>query len=82
MADWRNPIAGNNEIVRRVRLIEMREALGLTRNALADKLSLHRGYVSRVEEGLRNPSLEIMIRWSKFLDCSLDVFSVDASRAA
>ena len=82
MADWRNPIAGNNEIVRRVRLIEMREALGLTRNALADKLSLHRGYVSRVEEGLRNPSLEIMIRWAKFLDCSLDAFSVDASRAA
>ena len=81
MADWKNPIAGD-EIVRRARLIEAREARGLTRNALAEKLGLHRGYVGRVEEGLRNPSFQIMIRWVKFLNCSMDVFGNDASRAA
>lgn len=70
------------DVIGRVRLIEAREAKGLTRNALADLLGLHRAYVSRVERGVRNPRLEIMIRWAKFLGCSMDVFDNDTAEAA
>lgn len=70
------------EIIRRVRLIEAREAKGLGRSALADQIGVHKAFITRVEEGVRRPSLEIMMRWAKLLDCSLDSFGDDANRSA
>lgn len=70
------------EIVEKVRLIEARELAGLNRAQLADKLGVHRAAVTRVEDGLRRPSLGLMMKWAAVLNCSLDLFSDDASRAA
>jgi len=51
-------------IVRRRRL-----AAGMSQETLADKASCHPTYISLVERGLRNPSLDTMLRLADALDC-------------
>jgi transcriptional regulator with XRE-family HTH domain len=67
---------------RRVKLIEQREQRGIARDELAEKLGLTRGYVFRVEEGLRNPSHDTMVRWARALNTSMDFFDAQPSAAA
>lgn len=52
--------------VRRRRL-----ALGFSQEDLADVSGLHRTYISGIERGDRNPTLEILLRLSTALRCSL-----------
>lgn len=44
------------------RVRELRNGLGLSQEALAEKASLHWTYVSGVERGLRTPGLDVIGR--------------------
>lgn len=50
---------------------ERRERLGLSQEQLAERASLHWTYVSGVERGRRNPSLNTLARLAKALGVSL-----------
>ena len=45
---------------------------GLTQQALADNLKMHRVTIANYEREKRKPSLEALIAISKTLNCSLD----------
>lgn len=45
---------------------------GLTQQALADSLKMHRVTIANYERESRKPSLETLIEISKVLNCSLD----------
>jgi len=53
------------------RVRTLREAKGLSQEALADRCRLDRTYVSGVERGRRNPSLESMDALAKGLGVTL-----------
>ena len=48
-----------------------RRALDMSQEALGERARLNRGYISDIERGLRNPSLEVIERISKALDMEL-----------
>jgi len=50
-----------------------RELLRLSQEELADRAQMDRTYVSGVERGVRNPSLEVMQRLAVALGADLDV---------
>jgi transcriptional regulator with XRE-family HTH domain len=54
---------------RRVRAL--REKLGLSQEQLAERAQLHWTYVSEIERGRRNPSLNILGRLARALDVPL-----------
>jgi DNA-binding XRE family transcriptional regulator len=70
----------------RYKLIKAREMKGLTQEELADQIDLSRYTVLSIEVGLRDPSLQTMLKWTKALDIRprggdrLDLF--DTERAA
>lgn len=41
---------------------------GLTQQMLADRAGLHRSYIADIENGARNPSLQIIVQIAKALD--------------
>lgn len=45
-----------------------RNLLGLTQEDLAHKADLHSGYVSKVERGLKTPSLRVIMQLANALD--------------
>ena len=53
------------------RLRELRQAKGISQEALADLAGLHRTYVSSVERGERNISLQNIDRLASALEVSL-----------
>jgi transcriptional regulator with XRE-family HTH domain len=55
------------DAVERTQLIRARQALGLNRRQLADKIGLTRQYLYCIERGLRDPTLAIMQRWVEAL---------------
>ena len=57
---------GNN--IRRCRMIK-----GWTQEALSEKTGLHRTYISGLERGVRNPSLEIIQNIAHTLDIEASV---------
>jgi CheY-like chemotaxis protein len=57
--------------------------LGLSQEALAERAELHRTYVTDVERGARNLSLESISRLARALDISIDaLFSTTARRSS
>jgi transcriptional regulator with XRE-family HTH domain len=54
------------------RLIQLRKALGLTQQGLADAAELHVNQVRRYEAGTAQPTLDALIRLAKVLHVSLD----------
>jgi transcriptional regulator with XRE-family HTH domain len=50
-----------------------RELLRLSQEDLADRAHIDRTYISGVERGVRNPSLEVMQRIAEGLGADLDV---------
>lgn len=65
---------------RRALLIEARERAGISRTELAERCGFGRWVVFRVEEGIRNPSHEAMIRWANELEIPLDFFRSTAQQ--
>lgn len=57
-----------------------RAALGISQEELAARAGLHRTYVSDVERGARNPSLETMEKLAGALGLSLPTLFEGASR--
>jgi transcriptional regulator with XRE-family HTH domain len=46
-----------------------RMELGLTQEAFADVSNLHRTYVSSIERGSRNPTLDVIFQIARGLNC-------------
>ena len=53
------------------RIKQKRKALGLTQEALAEKLSVSVGYVSQVERGITKISLDLLGSISDILSCNV-----------
>jgi len=62
MADYRK-IFGRN-------VREMRRAAGLSQEALALEIDIDRTYISGIERGIRNPSLDVIVKIAGRLDTS------------
>ena len=52
-------------------LRKQREALGLSQEAFADLVGIHRTYVSDLERGKRNPTISVVEKVAKALGSSL-----------
>ncbi|MBY0401319.1 helix-turn-helix domain-containing protein [Myxococcota bacterium] len=50
---------------------QRREAAGISQEALADSAGLHRTYISLLERGQRNPSLEVIAALAEGLNTSM-----------
>jgi len=57
-----------------------RTEAGLSQEALAERAGLHPTYVSMVERGLRNPTLDVSARIAKALKASLPALIEEAQR--
>lgn len=55
---------------RRVELL--RERYGWTQQQLAERVAVTEPFISYIESGLRTPSLNTLVRFSRVLRCSLD----------
>ena len=53
------------------RLLELRQAKGLSQGDIADRSGLLRHHVSRVENGRNTPSLPLLERWAAALEVEL-----------
>ncbi|HEX8298246.1 MAG TPA: helix-turn-helix transcriptional regulator, partial [Rubricoccaceae bacterium] len=58
-----------------------REALGISQEALAERCDLDRTYVSGVERGRRNPTVQAVYRIAQGLDVAAAVLVADADAA-
>lgn len=56
----------------RKKLIEARKHLGLTQEELSKKANISRAYLSNIEAGKHNPSLEVAKNLSSLLNMSID----------
>jgi transcriptional regulator with XRE-family HTH domain len=64
------------------KLLKIRELLGLTQEQMAARLShikspLHPGQVSRFEQGKREPSLLLLLKYARIAGVSIDVLVDD-----
>lgn len=46
---------------------DYRKAMGMSQEAFADHAGIHRTYISDIERGVRNPTIEIVERLAKGL---------------
>lgn len=59
-----------------------RELLRISQDDLADRSGLDRTYISGVERGVRNPTLQVMQRLAEALGADLDVIFATARSCA
>lgn len=48
----------------------LRRKLGISQEELAFRADVHRTYVSQIERGIKSPTLAVILRLSKALECS------------
>ena len=51
----------------------IRTQLGWSQEKLAEAAGLHRSYISQLERGHRNPTLDVLVRLASALDTKLSV---------
>jgi len=68
--------AGRMELGQAIR--RRREALNLSQEAFAEKIDCHRNYVSLVERGEQNVTIDMLRRFAKALKCSVSELCADA----
>lgn len=51
---------------------KMRENKHFNQKELAEQAEISRAMISRIEKGIKKPSLELTIRLADVLDCSID----------
>ncbi|WP_163526655.1 helix-turn-helix domain-containing protein [Halobacillus ihumii] len=56
------------------RLKELRKAKGMSQSQLAESLNSSRSYISQIEGGHVNPSINFLTRIAEKLDCSVQEF--------
>lgn len=56
----------------RKRMLEAREKLKLTHQEVAEKSNISRSFYTLIENGLKNPSLEVALRVSKVLNLTVE----------
>lgn len=56
----------------RINLINARKKMGLTQDELAKKVKISRAYLTNIETGKHNPSLEVAKNISVILNMSID----------
>ena len=56
----------------RNKLLEARVKLNLTHQEVAEKAKISRSFYTLIENGLKNPSLDVAIRVSKVLNLSVE----------
>ncbi|KXG73828.1 helix-turn-helix transcriptional regulator [Thermotalea metallivorans] len=62
----------------RNKLIELRTAKNLTQNYIAEKLGISRSFYTMIENGNRNPSLELAIKLADLFQVNVrDIFLTD-----
>ena len=54
------------------RIKEIRDAKGLTQIAFAEKINVSRSYINKIENGIKSPSLDLLIEIAVFGEVSLD----------
>jgi transcriptional regulator with XRE-family HTH domain len=59
---------------------QLREAKGLTQEALAEKADLDRTYISDIERGARNPGIKNVLRIAKALGVSAAKFFTETKQ--
>ena len=59
-------------------LRDLRESLGLSQEQLGFDSEVHRTYISEIERGLKNPSLETLQKLAKALGTKVSTLIVDA----
>ena len=64
-----------NRIGTRIRI--SREALGLSQEALAERVQLNTSYLSQIERGMKVPSLEVLQRIASGLNTTLGEFLLE-----
>jgi transcriptional regulator with XRE-family HTH domain len=55
-----------------VQLIQLRKQRGLTQQQLADAVGIHVNQIKRYEAGTTQPTLEVLIKFTKALHISMD----------
>jgi transcriptional regulator with XRE-family HTH domain len=55
-----------------------REAMSLSQEAFAEEVDCHRNYVSLVERGEQNVTIDMLRRFAKALNCSVAKLCADA----
>ena len=71
-----NSKAGRRELGQAIR--RRREAIALSQEAFAEKVDCHRNYVSLVERGEQNVTIDMLRRFAKALQCSVAELATDA----
>jgi len=56
-----------------------RTALGLSQEALAEVIDCHRNFVGRVERGEQNPTVDMLVRFARALQCTVSDLAREAS---
>lgn len=57
-----------------LKIRERRQAVGITQEAIADKLDVNPSHISNIECGRANPSLTALVKIANILQCSVDYF--------
>lgn len=57
---------------------QRREAIGLSQEAFAERVDCHRNYVSLVERGEQNITIDMLRRFAKALKCTVAELCADA----
>lgn len=60
----------------------LRTSAGLSQEVLADRARVHRTFVSQIERGLRNPTLDVIGRLAEGLGTSASALVAEAEREA